>query len=193
MSLVEIYRLANPEAAERDIPRALVEVDRAVATVPARTSSTPLLDTSEPSVGVVSAALLPTPNPPPPAVACSPDHFGDNWSADWFLQNFCTEGGFRACDANWLWYDSTWIKTRWFKSVRFEGDFNNRGRTAGEKSWVPGGCGLYTCLRTARVLWDYELFPRRVEGWAVTGDSSHRFRSTGWSSCWHAGFAIMYN
>jgi hypothetical protein len=42
MSLVEIYRLAKPEVAERDIPRKLIEADRAVAT---RTS----VDTGVPS------------------------------------------------------------------------------------------------------------------------------------------------
>jgi hypothetical protein len=84
MGLVEVYRLAVPEAAERDIPRVLIEADRAIAEGAAGAPSRPLNTASEGRVGVVAAPLS-TPNPPPPAVPCSADLLADNWGANWFL------------------------------------------------------------------------------------------------------------
>jgi hypothetical protein len=183
-TLADLYRRVSPETL---VPAAIVAADAHAAdtlskpqkvyeTLPERAAP------AEEEVGTVQSAV----------VSCSPDHFNDNWSAQWFIDNFgslwnynCTGvTGFvnvnRATNLtktdyyaggsySWLWR-------------AFEGDFN----VSGSFSIFRNGFGLPANIPLA----SGSIPPRKVVAWTIKGGWSNQVNhATSRSGCGHAGAA----
>lgn len=222
-SMVAVYRAARPDADLSEIPQALVEADRVVEAATAAAVAdaknvdinVPVNDdTNNEAVAQVSAALdcstshsnvagcfddgIPTPVPDPPH-ACSGDAFGDNWGAQWFLNNFCNERNFRECVTNQRVHQSGEKNTRAFLVKEMEGDYANIGHFHGasrksthcESSFfLDPFCTTYEFT----VQWDFDMQPRQIAIMTSTdGYPSVLKRSWAWSECNHSHMAVLFN
>jgi hypothetical protein len=97
--------------------------------------------------------------------ACSPDYYGDAYSANWFLNNFCVEGAYRFCPTNIAWAYSGLRRTTWFKTSAMAADFNEGTQFLG--FYWTRTCFIF-CGNWYQVpLWNYTVLPRRVESWYI--------------------------
>jgi hypothetical protein len=180
-SLAEAYAKLNPTALE--VPAAIRQADLRTQARVAPAANLSVDEAPTDGSAALSHDLLSG-----AASTCSADAFGDNWGADWFLNNFCITGNFRWCKTNQGWAESGQYAHSWSRWNQFEGDFNLTGHitaTGYSCSWF-WGCGLRTTII------DYDVLPRRLESWTFTGTNNHYwFRGT--SQCGHLHVAFLYN
>ncbi|HEX3475801.1 MAG TPA: hypothetical protein VHT91_12295 [Kofleriaceae bacterium] len=172
-SLTAVFQRIHPDVAA---PQILVDADRDNAAQREQLANVPPPDISS----------LPANRPTQSSLTCSGDFFGDNWGANWFLQNFCTTGAFRECQTNLGWFDD-WHQTSWNSYRQLEGDFSNNGHISGY-SW---SCNVFACSWSLVV--DHDVLPRNVETWSITGASGGWVRFSGTSQCGHLGVAFLWN
>ena len=115
------------------------------------------------------------------ASACSGDYYNDQWGARWFLDRYCTEGGFRWCPTNRTWAYSGTQKTKWFKTCGMAADFDIGARLKGQH-WHNGAW---------RTDWDYTIPARRVECWTYTGTGYRQAWVWGLSPCQRIHASVM--
>jgi len=120
---------------------------------------------------------------------CSGDYYGDNYSANWFLNNFCREGAFRFCVTNNAWAYSGRTQTTWFKTSAMAADFNIGARFRGWY-WKQDCffCSWYQVLN-----WDYTVLPRWVETWYFTGTGYRESQVDGLDPCPRVHFTALWN
>jgi hypothetical protein len=94
------------------------------------------------------------------ATSCSSDVYGDQWGAQWFLNNMCNEGCFRHCHTNQLWRAVSTTKN-WFRWKSMNGDFNVTARSRGWRV-----CSICAADET---IWSYNIQPRQSDNWKMTG------------------------
>jgi hypothetical protein len=173
-SLSAVFQRIHPDVAT---PQILVDADRDNAAQREQLASMPPPDISD----------LPANRPTQSSLTCSADFFGDNWGANWFLQNFCNAGSFRECATNWGWFDN-WHQTSWNSYRQFEGDFSNNGHISGY-AW---SCSVFGACSWLPLV-GYDVLPRHVETWSITGASGGWVRFAGTSQCGHLGVAFLWN
>jgi hypothetical protein len=178
-SLAEAYAKLNPSAGE--VPAPVLEADSRVAA--ARTSAARAPVQPEPALPTSNERVLSAP------VGCSADYYGDNWGANWFLNNYCITGNFRWCPTNWGAANTNEYSASWSQWSQLEGDFNLPGHIMGTEiscnwlSWL-FGCDPRTTI------FDYDVLPRRVETWTFT-DGEDKFQIWGTSQCGHGDAASL--
>lgn len=177
-SLTAVFQRIHPDVA---VPQILVDADRDNVAQREQLAGMPLPEMS----------ALPASRPTQSSLTCSADYFGDNWGANWFLDNFCNTGNFRECHTNWGWFDD-WQPTSWNNYRQFEGDFSNNGHITGYY-WT---C-LWSLFTGTDCFWipsmDHDLLPRHVENWTTTGSDGGWVRFSGTSQCGHLGVAFLWN
>ncbi len=122
----------------------------------------------------------------------SPDYYGDNYGAEWFLDSYCNAGGFRYCPTNASWAYSGRTTSSWFKTCAMAADFE-----VGVQFW--GGHRAHTVIWpwvddwSTYIDWDYQVRPRKVECWTYTGTGRRESRSTGLQPSPRTHFSALRN
>jgi hypothetical protein len=179
-TLADIFKLAKPGA---QVPRSLIDAQtRADAYIAKHPKPTQITDNDllskdfAPAAKPVSSGETDIGSTTSALTACSGDLLGDNWGAQWFLDNFCNEGCFRNCPTNVT--SSNWNTTYdWFKWKVMAADFNVVAHTEGRHE-----CGI---CASAELKWSYDVQPRKVDihtmtsgyHWYVNGNSRCRMHS----------------
>jgi hypothetical protein len=204
-TLVDVFRLAVPGATEADVPDVLRQADKLAAVAMSKKTAVvaraPVSGSAD-GVGTVAQAIgddgsdpVIVPDPEQP---CSADEFGDDWGAQWFLNNFCDALNFRECDTNGRFFSSGEETTQNFIAKQMEGDFVNRGHTHGrnrtsqecEGPWYDPVCTDYYWETS----WDFDIQPRQTSAMQTTGGYPSAQRAAwGWSECGHGHHAWLFN
>ena len=179
-TLADAFRRLQPGLA---VPATILEADRIGATRPA-------IEPEAASRLPERPPVLSMPGAEPETLAaqeCSGDFFGDNWGAQWFLDNFCfrwRNSGQVACQTNQFSYDSgVFFQSKGVQYQQFEGDFT----VAGSQQGWHKSCGLFTC-NWVLDFWE-PVPPRKVLGWRWINKTIHIL---GGSPCNHLGFVIQW-
>ncbi len=186
-SMAQVYTSLNPGA---PIPDAITKADQA-AVLRQQTYVAPPPSVAHPSAGQAT----------PPVASqvlqgadsnCSADFYGDNWSAQWFINGFCdtTQDGW--CRTNWLNSDTGTVSHGWVSWLQFEGDFNVAGHMEGThwscEGWLFGSC-IAGWINLIDI--DINVNPRRVE--EVAWSPAPWVEAWGSSPCNHMGSAFRHN
>jgi hypothetical protein len=185
VAMGEVFRVARPGV---EVPVAILEADKRAAHIKATRTNIakdvgaavgqPELDSEPGATGAVHEAYDVT---GAIAASCSPDYNNDGWAADWFISNHCNEGCLRNCYKNYL--SGGWeTDYDWFRWKQLEGDFNISGYTRGWRTGFP-----YAGRKT---IWSYDVLPRRVEIWTMTGGTMTK-HAEGSSPCGHMSWAAL--
>jgi hypothetical protein len=191
-SLSDLFRAVRP--GER-IPAAILAADlhaedvlskpQVIHTAAPGTVEAKAID-SDPGIEKAQSAL---------AAGCSADLFGDNWSAGWFVTNFCNELGYTCPDVGFprlvhaenLFSDDWWRDgggAKWLYR-HFEGDFN----IAGTAKIYRTGFGLAAPV----IAWAGSVPPRHVLDFTVGGGwSNQQNHGSGKSPCGHDGSVVVW-
>ena len=195
----QIYQTLSAEKGDSAaVPSALREAERLATPIPG------FLGNARPA-GLADHSVL---TPSFPISICSADANRDSYGADWFLDRYCTEGGFRFCKTNittsvgfaddprplraWL-FDSDGVQSSWFKACAMAADFEVSSKFyGGHIEHCPPGtsAGRTECAKDDYSL---ELRPRRVECWAYTGMGKRYAAAFLTGSCSRTHFAAMRN
>lgn len=162
-SLQRIYSLARPGAA---VPAALIDAqaraDEYQRQFPGTGAAVDVADPTLPAKQIpqVPSSAENTKSTSQDLTLCSDDQLGDNWGSQWFLDNFCNTGCFRNCVTDQASKSYSTTRDRfWWRSMN--GDFWNPAHTAGYRE-----CSICASFKT---IWDYDIAPRHVDSWTMTG------------------------
>jgi hypothetical protein len=195
LSLSEIYRMVKPEA--QAVPDVIANADlRAIAyreTHPAPAITPPMKPPSDDLTR--NSGILPTEAiSSAGATGCSADAFGDNYGAQWFLDNFCNQGGFQWCLTNRTSGDTGQRQSSWFKWNVMAPDFaltvNMSGGhwTCSPSIPIIGACGwVYT------EDFNHSVQPRQINSWVYSGSGIREGYALGNASCRRVHYANLYN
>jgi len=147
------------DAYNRKFPRPAGAID---SPLPANTVDPAAATPASDDIGTHTSALT----------SCSADLLGDNWGAQWFLNNHCNEGCFRDCFTNVI--SSNWTTTKdWFKWKVMAADFNVKAHTVGEHN-----CSI---CPNWELKWDHDVQPRQISIHTMT--SGYRWAASASSAC----------
>ena len=169
----QIYQsLSGEKGDSAAVPLALREAERLAP------ASRGALESMDP--GGLDPSIL-VPNVPIPL--CSADAYNGDYGANWFLDRYCAEGGFRHCPTNsatsegfaddrrpltmagmpWL-FAGEEGQSSWFKACAMAADFQVSSKFFGGRI-EQSGSGAASIQKD----YDLEVRPRHVECWAYTG------------------------
>jgi hypothetical protein len=200
-SLAKVFQRVAPT---RQIPAALLDADRTAQELEL-SQARQVAEAGEPPAP--EGELAPRPMMSPASSAddaistqqsdlklyiCSADNFGDNWSRQWWFDNFCytNRSQYVQCNANIGTFANNY-NIKHFNYSAFEGDFNEKGHTRGMSrlcTWTifyGWDCWWYADF-------DFDVAPRTVGTLGYTGSPSWvRVEST--SPCGHLGYVAGWD
>lgn len=177
-SLVDRYRLLVPGVADVDVPRPLVEADERAAAHDERERA------------LLQRMLVPHADLP----ITSGDYYGDNYGAQWFLDRYCVEGGYRFCPTNWVAAYSGRRSTSWFKTCTMAADFDVGANFRGQHwVWLAPVWFWETGQWVTVEDWNYTVMPRHVECWSYSGVGTRESWGTGLQAAPRVHFSAMQN
>lgn len=176
-SMVEIYK-AIATAPQPEVISRLAAAQVRAAEVKTKTGSEPSTDGPQllPDNPLEKSARV--------AAGCGPDYYNDDYGAQWFKDNYVNEGNFREYVTNrrgmFRIHNQTWAKTC-AMAPGYEAPIYFRGNRWDKeaKDW--------------RLLWGYEIGPRRVECWYLTENTSFEVKTTPLSGCHRAHLGMCSN
>lgn len=173
-TLAEIFSIVKPGAA---VPRALLDAQTRADTYNRRfprpaQAADDVLPTNSVSPAATQVASSDVAARSSAVVSCSGDLLGDNWGAQWFLNNYCNEGCFRDCPTNVTYSDWTTTKD-WFKWKVMAADFNVTAHTSGSHE-----CSI---CASWDLKWSYDIQPRKIDIHTMT--SGYRWSTSASSAC----------
>jgi len=192
--LAELYRIVKPGAA---VPQSIAAADRNAAELRRQNAEQnktrpprPAPDQGPPGQ---SAAPLDGQSAAPLDLNCSGDVYGDNWGADWFLNNYChpSSAPYKDCQTNWGWHDHNYHLSNYLHYYQFEGDFNEAGAVQVAKwscIWMLS-CLCWQCHW--HPLGNDPLPPQNGVHWYFTDSVTDYVRGSGQSPCGHLDYAFL--
>jgi hypothetical protein len=178
-SLVGIYRQLNPTSQDVPVPIQEAEQRQAVARAKMATAGlsvvAPTPEVRSSPLSTISQAENGT---------CSSDENGDNWSAQWFLNNFCTNAAHSVCPTNTSSYNTGQFEEPSWQYSQMEGDWNLPGtiQVSHATSCFPRDCWVIDAWRNVPA--------RTIENWSCNGCG--KVQIIGGSQCNHEDAAIRW-
>jgi hypothetical protein len=165
----EVFAILAPSEA---VPAALLAADgRVVAAAAAERSAAP----APPATAASGESRV--------DVARSADYYGDNYGAQWFLDNYCNIYNFRWCVTNWTGFYSGTINTSASEVCVMAADFDSAADFRGvQHSWAAPL--LFSSGRWYEwELWNFKVWPRHIE--CMSGNQG----VNGYYEAWATGLA----
>jgi hypothetical protein len=182
-TIVDVYRAIAPDA---PVPATVLAADARALVSAELAAARPAPATSPPVQG---EPYVPTGRTPR-----SPDWNGNGYDWQWFMDNFCVEGGFRFCPTNVTWAYSGLEQTSWFKTCTFAADWDAGVQFKGQWwKYYDGVWPWYDGFWHAFVDWDYVVQPRHWECWWYSGSGYRESWATGLDPAPRVHFSALRN